>query len=180
MHYLMLITIAMSPGTTSEDARCLAYSRLAEDDSFCGEGGRFGSPLCDWFVLGGRWSGFLSESLFGQPYQDALNQEFPQFTAGYFPAKLAQMHKDGLNQLWHRFGGTGSNPITRSSYEELGAEDDALLIDRALYDRFLKPLAGMDGCLNDESPHRYADLDSDPVDETFIGRKWLAVVDYHN
>jgi len=176
----MLITLAMSPGAASEDARCRAYSRLA-DAGFRGDSaGRFGSSLCDWFVIGGRWSGFLSESLLGQPYQDALSQEFPQFTAGYFPAKLAEPHKDGLDQLWHRFGGTGSNPITRSSYEELGAEDDALLIDRALYDRFLKPQAGKDACLHDESLHRFADLDGDAVDETFIGRKWLVVVDYHN
>jgi len=69
MHYLMLITIAMSPGATSEDARCRAYSRLVEDDSFCRDGGgRFGLPVCDWFVIGGRWSGFLQETLLSDAY----------------------------------------------------------------------------------------------------------------
>ena len=55
MHHLMLITIGMSADATSEDTRCRTFSRLIDDDSFCGEGGRFGSPLCDWFVIGGRW-----------------------------------------------------------------------------------------------------------------------------
>ena len=54
MHHLMLITLAVTAGATSLDARISAHSKLIDDDSFCGEGGRFGSPLSDWFVIGGR------------------------------------------------------------------------------------------------------------------------------
>jgi hypothetical protein len=181
MHHLMLITIAMSPGATSEDARCRAYSRLVEDASFCGDGGaRFGSPLCDWFVIGGRWSGLLQETLLGDAYQAAFRQEFPKMAAGYFPALLVDKHRDALNRLWKQFGGAGDNPVTRSSYEELGCDDDALLVDPSLYGHFLKPLAGKSICLDGESSHRFADLDNDDVEEAFIGRKWLIVVDYHN
>ena len=57
MHHLMLVTLSLPDGGNSEDARDSAYDLLTEDDSFCGEGGRFGCPLADWFVLGGRWSG---------------------------------------------------------------------------------------------------------------------------
>jgi hypothetical protein len=181
MHYLMLVTVAMSPGANSEDARPRAYSRLLQDNSFCGEtAGRFGSTLCDWFVIGGRWSGYLRERLLGQPYQDALSQEFPEFAKGYYLANRAEFHKDGLNQLWQRLGGTGSNPMTRDSYAEHGADDDAMLVDQALYDQFLKPLAGNSVCLDEDWPHRFADLDDEAVNESFIGRKWLVVVDYHN
>ena len=60
MHYLMLITLTMLPGETSQHARERAYFLLQEDRSFCGDGGRFGHPLCDWFVIGGRWSGFFA------------------------------------------------------------------------------------------------------------------------
>jgi hypothetical protein len=50
-----------------------------------------------------------------------------------------------------------------------------MLIDAALYERFLKAFRGREG-----DGHSFADLDSDPVEESFIGRKWLVVIDYHN
>lgn len=42
MHYLMLTTLTTLPGETSQQARKRAYDLLADDPSFCGEGGRFG------------------------------------------------------------------------------------------------------------------------------------------
>ena len=159
MHYLMFVTLTRLPGETSLDARRRVQNLLLEDDSFCGEGGRFGSPLCDWFVIGGRWSGKLQMALLGDAYQTAINQ-------------LLDQHRDALNQLWHLFGGTGEHPHHRSD-DDLGFDDDAMIVNQALYDRFL---AG--------DPSRYcetfADLDDESVDETFLGRKWLVVVDYHN
>jgi hypothetical protein len=175
MHHLLLITFTMSAGATSLDARMHARSELIDDDSFCGEGGRFGSPLCDWFVIGGRWSGFLKEKSLGQDYQDAFNAEFPEMTKGYFPASLIDKHRDGLNQLWRRFGGHDCSPLTRSGYEELGYDDDAMLIDRQSYERFLKPYFN-----TDRDDGKFIDLDFELVDESFIGRKWLVAVDYHN
>ncbi len=181
MHYLMLVTLTMLAGESSHDARQRAYRLLLEDDSFCRDGGgRFGSPLCDWFVIGGRWSGLLQETLLGDAYQAAFRQEFPKMASDYFPASLVDQHRDALNRLWQRFGGIGANPVTRSSYEELGDDDDAMQVDPDLYSHFLKPLAGKSTCLDGVSSHRFADLDGDDVDETFIGRKWLVIVDYHN
>jgi hypothetical protein len=180
MHHLMLVTLSLADCSNSKEARQSAFSRLIEDDSFVGEGGRFGCPLADWFVLGGRWSGILRETLLGQPYKDALEQEFPEFTKGYYPSSLREQHKTGLDQLWHRFGGIGSSPLTRSGYDEQGADDDAMILDQFLYDHFLKPHAGSDRTIGGDSLADFADLDCDEVDESFIGRKWLVVVDYHN
>ena len=104
MHHLMLVTLSLDDITTADTVRDSAYDRLMDDDSFVGEGGRFGSPLADWFVLGGRWSGKLRKAIMGQPYQDALEKEFPEFTAGYFASNLVELRKDGLDQLWHRRG----------------------------------------------------------------------------
>ncbi len=176
MHHRLLITLTMTPGATSLDARIRARSKLLEDDSFCGQGGRFGAPLCDWFVIGGRWSGMLKQQLLGPDYQEALRREFPDFTNGWFATSLIEKHRHGLDQLWRRFGGCGSHPITRSGYDELGEDDDAMLIDATLYERFLQQHHGLD--INDDP--RFADLDGDTVDDWFIGSKWIAVVDYHN
>jgi len=174
MHYLMLVTLGTAAAATSLDARRQAQAELLNDDSFCGEGGRFGSPLCDWFVIGGRWSGRLKQTLLGEPYQAALGRDFPEIAAGWYPTSLVDTHRDRLNRLWRQFGGTGPSPLVRSSYDHLGCDDDAMVVDRALYDGFL---AGYHG---ESDRSEFADLDNESVDETFIGRKWLVVVDYHN
>jgi hypothetical protein len=180
MQHLMLVTLSLPDGGNSDEARRSAFSQLIDDDSFVGDGGRFGCPLADWFVLGGRWSGFLRKTLLGQPYKDAFEQEFPELTKGYFPSSLLEQHKAGLDQLWQRLGGTGAHPLSRSGYDNLGADDDAMLVEPVLYDHFLKPYAGCTESIGDDKLPDFADLDGDEVDESFIGRKWLVIVDYHN
>ena len=180
MHHLMLVTLSLPDSDNSANARGSASDQLSNDDSFVGEGSRFGSPLSDWFVIGGRWSGKLRKARLGQSYQDAFEREFPEFTKGYFPSTLLEEHKAGLDRLWQRIGGTGNHPLTRSGYDHFGADDDAMLIDQFLYDHFLKPYAGCTEILWDNKLPDFADLDGDEVGESFVGRKWLVVVDYHN
>jgi hypothetical protein len=72
-------------------------------------------------------------------------------------------------------GGSGCHPLVRTGYETFGFDDDAMLIDRAIYDHFLKPYEGQDFC-----DPELADLDGDRLDDSFVGSKWLVVVDYHN
>jgi hypothetical protein len=179
MHCFMLITLTMLPAETSEQARERAYNLLINDDSFCGEGGRFGSPLCDWFVIGGRWSGTLRRTLIGQPYQDAINDRFPKL-AGWYSDRDLEPHRAALDALWHEFGGDGASPFNRSAYEEWGYSDDAMPVDKALYDRFLAAYTGQSDGEEDNAPGRFADLDGDSADESFIGRKWIIVIDYHS
>ena len=62
MHSRLLVTLDAPADAGSQHVREDAFNRLMDDDSFCGEGGRFGHPLCDWFVIGGRWSGLLAGS----------------------------------------------------------------------------------------------------------------------
>ena len=78
MHYRLLVTLEASADADSADVRDSVHDQLLNDDSFCGEGGRFGSPLCDWFVIGGRWSGMLAEVSLGEAYKAALCARFPK------------------------------------------------------------------------------------------------------
>jgi hypothetical protein len=177
MHYLMLITLAIEPGEIPQKARDRAFFRLQDDPSFCGDGGRFGTPLCDWFVIGGRWSGYLRKTFMGPPYRAALEQRFPKLTGWYSDSDVAP-HRAALDALWREFGGGGPSPYNRNAYQHTGYDDDALAVDRAVYDRFLERYRGKDDC--DDGSCRFADLDGDPVSESFIDRKCLVVVDYHN
>ena len=94
MHYQMLVTTSRPDSATSEDARCTVYDALLNDDSFCGTGGRFGSPLCDWFVIGGRWSGLLAKTVIGKNYQAAVLTRFPELAKPCWPESLIDMKRN--------------------------------------------------------------------------------------
>lgn len=177
MHHLMLITLATEPGETSQEARDRAFFRLQDDPSFCSEGGRFGAPVCDWFVIGGRWSGYLRETILGKPYRAALAERFPKLTGRYSDSDVAPHHA-ALDALWREFGGDGPSPYNRDAYAEFGYDDDALAVDQTLHDMFIERYRDKADC--DDGSCRFADLDGDEVSESFIGRKWLLIVDYHN
>src|SRR5258707_7353770 len=113
MHYRMLIPLDSPADADSADVRREVFDRMMADDSFCGDGGRFGSPLCDWFVIGGRWSGLLKETLLGDGYKAAFEREFPEMATGWYSSDLVDTHRDHLDQLLQRFGGTGPSPLTR-------------------------------------------------------------------
>ena len=181
MHTLLIVTVSMWDARHSQEAKDHADDLLREDDSFCGNGGRFGSSLCDWFLVGGRWSGLLQETLLGDAYQAAFKREFPQFANGWYPRDLVEQHREALSQFWHRFGGKGEHPVTRLALDITCGDDDAMPLNRFLYDHFLKEHAGFatnlpgHGAVCD-----FADLDDEPVEESFIDRKWLVVIDYHS
>jgi hypothetical protein len=180
MHYLMLVTLTMLPGETSPEARERVFSTLSDDNTFCGEGGRFGCPLADWFVIGGRWSGLLAETLMGDDYRNRLKERFPQFATGSFSDADVKAQSVALDELWRESGGSGLSPLTRSSYEGEGYPDDAMPLNQTLYDRLLSNFEGQTRHHAEGNHCEFVDLNDEELDESFIGRKWIAVVDYHS
>jgi hypothetical protein len=175
MHNRLLITLdAPADAATSHKVRDDVYDRLMDDDSFCGEGGRFGHPLGDWFVIGGRWSGLLAETQMRGEFKVKV-RALEGMNSYFLTQSVIDGHAGELDAMWHSLGGLGPNPYSRSSYIQYGYPDDAMLVSEPLYDALL---AGHEGCDN-ECEH-FADLDGDEVSRAFIGRKWLVVVDYHN
>jgi hypothetical protein len=128
----MLVTADRRTGETSLHARKRIYEALLIDSTFVGDVGRFGSPLADWFVIGGRWSGHLLDM-----------QQAPRPDAS----------------------------------EEFGAEADAIILTQQHFDRFL---AGFQDYIHLEGSHcHFLDLDGDACNPSFVDRKWITVVDYH-
>lgn len=179
MHFQMLITIEMPLDADSETVRKSVYEALVNDESFCGEGGRFGCPLADWFVIGGRWSGLLAEALIGNAFRRALQATFPELKDGELIPAWAEAHPAEMNALWASCGGKGIHPWNRSSYDEHGYEDDAMPLTQALYDALLAQYKG--SATEQDGGHcEYADLEHEQLCPDFIGSKWLVVVDYHS
>jgi len=55
---------------TSQEARNAAIENLNENNFADCDSGYFGSSKADWFVIGGRWSGILTEALGEKPSPD--------------------------------------------------------------------------------------------------------------
>ncbi len=66
----------------------------------------------------------------------------------------------------------------RNDFDMLGYEDDAMIVDEALYAHFLQAYEGRDKW-DEEDGLEYVDLDGEPVSRDCIGHKWLVVVDCH-
>lgn len=179
MHYQMLVTTSLPDIAASEEARWSVYDTLLHDESFFGTGGRFSSPLCDWFVIGGRWSGLLAKTLIGEKHRAAVVARFPETAKGFWPKSLIDAHRAEFDAIWRDHGGTGPSPYTRDSYMELGYPDDAMLLNRELYDALLVPYEGI-STFDSRIHCEYLDLDDDPLQPDAIGQKWLVVVDYHS
>lgn len=179
MHYMMLVTLALAEASNSEEARMQVFEALSSDTTFCGNGGRFGIPVCDWFVIGGRWSGALAETAMGDAYRQTMTARFPELAANWWPHALADSHRKELDDLWQTHGGTGASPYTRDESSEYGHADDAVVLTAELYDALLSPFRGQALC-GEEHGCQYLDLDDEPITTEAIGHKWLVVVDYHN
>ena len=173
MHNRLLLTLAAPADAGPEQVRRDVFDQLMNDDSFCGGGGRFGSPLCDWFVIGGRWSGLLAETVMGGAFNDKV-RALADMNQKWLSKSVIDKHAAELDAIWQSLGGTGPSPYSRSGYEELGYADDAMLLSKGLYAALLAEHEG------EITGDRYADLDGEELHPDFVGRKWLVVVDYHN
>jgi hypothetical protein len=175
MHFPMLLTITLPDGSNSEDARRAVHEALIKDSSFCG-GGRFGCPLCDWFVIGGRFSGLLTEATLGFAFEAAVSARFPEGVPS--PLNLDDCDRVEYEAIWRTIGGMEPSPKGRDSYAMTGHPDDAVILTDALYDALLANYKGNDIVFRD-SHCEFADLDEEELDSDFVGRKWIVVVDQH-
>ena len=179
MHHRLLVTFDKRKALSSQEARQYAMDTLLADRSFCGEGGRFGSPLADWFVIGGRWSGELTKVHLDtqkvEEFQKAFGDEYGWWVGG-MEQITEETRRSQAEELFKKYFPEfeGNLPYWRNTYLDLGFDDDAMVVDEMVYDMLLKEHEGTDG-----DKENFIDLDFDTVSKEFIGRKWIVVVDYH-
>lgn len=176
MHYLMFVTVEAD---SSKQARTTVFEALASDPTFCGEGGRFGVPVSDWFVIGGRWSGLLAETQMGDAYRKAMTDRFPELSTKWWPHSLAEAHREELNAIWQANGGAGASPYTRGDASEYGRTDDAMPLTAELYGELLSKFGG-ERLVADDGHCQFLDHEDEPLTPDAIGKKWIVIVDYHN
>lgn len=138
MHVLLLVTTNKEEGETSHQARERVSSTLLDDLSFLGEGGRLSSPVCDWFVIGGRWSGELTKRRLPRKQIKAFEKAFEE-QHGWWLGGTQRITEDTRREqacsLFRTYvpDFTGEMPYWRAHYQGVGSEDDAQVIDKQLY-----------------------------------------------
>ena len=210
MHQKLFVAFNKENAENSTEARNHVYSTLVDDPSFVGEGGRFSSPIADWFVIGGRWSGELSRATFMKKVNEQIEKwekekDVQILGTSYgsnekskiqaeLKKKVEKYYQDSLPEEWKNKGLV----YDRDTYSDDGFEDDAVILTKELYDVFLKDYAEnegeyihQDGAVFYEETWGGRDLvfidldygydeDSDELNPKMIGKKWLVVVDYHS
>jgi len=190
VHFRLLVTIDKKEAKTSKEARDTVYSKLVDDTSFVGGDSPqfFSGSVCDWFVIGGRWSGYLQKALWEKKlgkewYTEAIKVAgLPKSNFGISMKDIGNKENQSKwQELWEKYGGKGKNPFGRNSYISGGEKDDAMLLTKKLYDTVLKEYEEKEE--EEEGWIYYKDI-SDSFDEKpyvdMVGKKWIVVVDYHN
>lgn len=182
MHHRLFVTFDKDKAATSLDAREHVFETL-HDEGFCCESGSWRSCVADWFVIGGRWSGFLSRLSWAKEFDHEVTTTEAEHDLHVWAAWYQERGKQRVQHklakrfetLWDSIAPASYKgiPYQRDTYKAEGYEDDAMLLTRELYESVLKAYEGR------EETTYHADLDFDEVLPSLIGRKWLVVVDYH-
>jgi len=179
----MYATINADDIMTSEEAREEVYNTLANDPTFCGDGGRFGYTTADWFVIGGRWSGNLTKGIMNKEKIELFEKAFEE-NHGWWTGKDASREdrikqaKEMFYQFFPNF--QGEMPYWRDNYKIHGYEDDAMIITKKIYNKLLKKYENTDLFEGEYGAIEFVDLNYEELTEKAIGNKWLVVVDYHS
>ena len=178
---MLFVTFNRDEAKNSEEARKYAYDFLLGDTGFLNpEGSRFNTSIADWFVIGGRWSGHLTEQLLDQEQLRKYWDEFNRQELTNILNTKAEIQREKAHKLFMEYfpDFKGEIPVYRNLYIGNGYPDDAMIVTKELYDKVLKQYEGEPDY--EEDGLEFADLECECVDESFIGNKWVVVVDYHS
>ena len=101
MHYLYFVAINKE---VAGDDPVAKVNEILEGNSFAGnEGGHWGSSRCDWYQVGGRWSGYLTEILlddFNEKAKALIKSKRTEQGSEYVSFKEIEENEVELQQLW--------------------------------------------------------------------------------
>ena len=176
MHFLLYVCLPTDKAKTSLQARrrvCqyLCKEHFVHNGRFCGK--------CDYFSVGGRYSGMLNLLRLKQRHP----RIFKQFLSRYWEISEVGVAYKLFRRCFPEY--KGMNPLYRPKFRIYGYPDDAQIIDEVLF------AALKDGFNEDISfAHRFekpnvifTDLDEDewPAGPASgVGQHWVVVIDYHD
>jgi hypothetical protein len=179
MHFLYFVKIDRKEAETSREAINRAESVLANNGFIFSEG-FWGGGKCDWFVMGGRWSGTLSglavkDDFILAAHKLIASKAKDTAERGYLSDAEVTEYADDIQKLWLNMGGTNANPYARNGYKADGLDDDAAVLTEdniaALKSKYPEGVEYYDADAYEEKP--LSSLSAEDIGD------WLVVVDYH-
>lgn len=180
-HYLYFVK---TEGKDKKEAVKRAKNAL-DDNSFCSQGGYFAGGKCDWYVVGGRWSGeFFMKTPEYQKGIEALKQlDFIKKEIKKRPDLLAMLYinehlvtKQQVKKIDDIFKKVTGMVYFRDCYHSDGYEDDANKITPELLKELRKEKYEDVEVFDAENEEEYLVKD---LSKEAIG-SWLVTIDYHN
>lgn len=185
MHELAFALLPIEKANSSIEAREAVYNFLSADRDFISlEGYDYDEedpvPECDYFVVGGRFSGELNpQDMLDKHFEEIRKLKGGEGIPTVFTTEFIKANSKVLNKMWKKIGGSYESPLTRNSYIGYGYEDDAMVIDKEIAEKMNKRLIDEpDGSIawdcSDDS--RFYDRDNY---KDLIDKAWVVVIDYH-
>ena len=176
MHFLLYVCLPTDEARTSIQARRRVCRYLSEEHFV--RSGRF-CGMCDYFLVGGRYSGMLNLLRLKQ-HQPRV---FKQFLARYRDVSEIKAVSELFKRYFPKYD--GRDLIYRSNVRFHGYPDDAQIMDE---DLFAELKDGFDEYVTNAIPFEkpnviFTDLGEDewPADsKSGVGRHWVVVIDYHD
>lgn len=184
MHSLAYALLPIEEADSSEEARNVVYDFLVNDASFMEDSHatyRFWSPVCDYFRIGGIFSGDLtSQNILDEFYRKVNELQGGNPSDGY-PFNFITENREALDKIWHDLGGKYLNPLSRDSDDVFGYEDDAKIMDAEIVEKIEKleqpDLLGKERILDCSDDNCYWEIEDY---KELIGKTWVVVIDYHS
>lgn len=194
MHYLYYVAVEKQEKDKrkAEKIKKRAMQILDSNLFSSGEGGYWGSPKADWYVIGGRWSGHLQELLLDgyRKKSLAILNKGKKKEDTFISDALIKEKSVELEKLWKDMGGKGESVWSgrRDAYNPNGADDDCMLLDKKLFEAMKKQVKQDSGFGETEVAliSKYESIENEMTLKEFlkekciVGNYWIVVVDYHN
>ncbi len=174
MHYLYFVLIKKEECSTSNNAQEHA-NNLLENEGFTAQG-FFGSGKADWYEIGGRWSGCLTECLMPLEYREELKKLYEN----------SRTTNEEYEALWKKYKGDGKCPQTREHNWHRGQSDDnARILTKKLYEGLKQTYPETEiyceeDCIETTIEQLQHDLYNLDNAEELFNNYWIVTVDYHN
>jgi hypothetical protein len=176
MHGVLYVCLPRSQGRSSLQARKKVCEYLTEEG--CDTQLRF-SGHCDYFSVGGRYSGRLGLLRLrqGQP------KAFARFWQSYWMKDISEEEAKRLfRQTFPKY--RGKLPFNRGSVGFEGAPDDAQIMNEALFQQLKSGFGDVvDYSFEINEPNVICTEDTDDFEWPKTGeeaaRSWVVVIDYH-
>jgi hypothetical protein len=177
MHCLYFVKVDKSEANTAREAMEHAALILVENQ-FDQLNGFWGGGKCDWFDVGGRWSGELSglriKGDFEEEVQKCIEREKRNGNANDDTVWSTSPHAEKIQELWLSLGGENQNPWSRDGYLQEVFDDDARILTPELIEALRAKHADVE----------YFDFEAgeekriSALSAGDVGH-WLVVIDYH-